>query len=129
MVSGLFGGWKWHYTILINYIKAIQLLQLYLSYSQKNHGEEGEFTPDHTSSCPSPSLIIILGLEIGDRPVIRLIMMQFQRYMLAYSHRLGVPNRPVRPGLGAAGLTQSFPETAWPDCRKPGFPKQIPGPA
>jgi len=127
MVSGLFGGWKWHYAILINYIKAIQLLPLYLSYSQKNHREEGEFIiPDHTSSYPSPSHTIILALGIGDRPVIRLIVLQCRRYMLAYSHRLGVPNRPVRPALGTAGLTRAFPETAWPDCGKPGFPKQIP---
>jgi len=101
MVSGWFGGWKWNYTILINYIKAIQLLPLYISYSQKNHGEEGEFiTPYHTFSYPSPSLTIILGLGIGDRPVIRLIVPQCRRHMFSFSHRFGVPNRPVRPALG-----------------------------
>jgi len=127
MVSGFFGCWKWHYTILINYVKAIQLLPLSLSYSQNNHGGKGELvTPDHTSNYLSPSLTIILGLEIGDKPAIGLIVLQCRRYMLAYSHRLGVPNRLVRPALGTAGLTRAFPETAWPDCGKPGFPKQIP---
>jgi len=32
-----------------------------------------------------------------------------------------VPNRPVRPALGTAGLTQAFSETAGPDYRKPAF--------
>ena len=40
-----------------------------------------------------------------------------------------VPNRPVRPALGTAGLTQAFSETAGPDYGKPAFQKKKPGPA
>jgi len=38
-----------------------------------------------------------------------------------------VPNRPVRPALGMAGLTQAFSETAGPECGKPAFQKKKPG--
>jgi len=40
----------------------------------------------------------------------------------------GVPNRPVRPALGPAGLTQAFSETAGPDCGKAAFQKGKAGP-
>jgi len=42
---------------------------------------------------------------------------------------ISVPNRPVRPALSTAGLTQAFSETAGPDCGKPAFQKKKPGPA
>jgi len=35
-----------------------------------------------------------------------------------------VPNRPVRPALGTAGLTQAFSETAGPDYGKRAFQKK-----
>jgi len=38
-----------------------------------------------------------------------------------------VPNRPVRPALGTAGLTQAFSETAGPDYGKRAFQKKKPG--
>jgi len=40
------------------------------------------------------------------------------------SRAASVPNRPVRPTLGTAGLTQAFSETAGPDCGKPAFQKK-----
>ena len=39
---------------------------------------------------------------------------------------ISVPNRPVRPALGTAGLTQAFSETAGPDCGKAAFQKKSP---
>jgi len=40
------------------------------------------------------------------------------------SNKSSVPNRPVRPALGTAGLTQAFSETAGPDYGKPAFQKK-----
>jgi len=42
--------------------------------------------------------------------------------------KCSVPNRPVRPALGTAGLTQAFSETAGPDDGKRAFQKKKAGP-
>ena len=46
-----------------------------------------------------------------------------------YLSKLSVPNRPVRPALGTAELTQAFSETAGPDYGRPSFQKKKSGPA
>jgi len=51
----------------------------------------------------------------------------FLRYF--FSIEFSVPNRPVCPALGTAGLTQAFSETAGPDYGKPAFQKRKPGSA
>ena len=80
----------------------------------------------HSDNVPSIGTLLACcqGLVVVDKEAstIRLIHFTLQEYLRTSS----VPNRPVRPALGTAGLTQAFSETAGPDCGKAAFQKKSP---